>query len=97
MDHVRDQLSWDEVYPFLICNAVVKLSQFLRRHCLNEQKGVSHVNRRTCMSSDSFFALKYEPNLPRRKRSGSAQALLDRAFKTHFFQDLFLHCSSELP
>lgn len=49
------------------------------------------------MTSDYFFALKYESNLPRRKCSGSAQALLDCAFKMDFFQDLFLHHSSELP
>lgn len=49
------------------------------------------------MSSDYFFALKYVPNLPRGKCSGSAQALLDCAFKVDFFQDLFLYHSSELP
>lgn len=49
------------------------------------------------MTSDYFFVLKYESNLPRRKCSGSAQALRDCAFKIDFFQDLFLHHSSELP
>lgn len=72
MDHVIDQLGWDEVH-FFICNAVVNIKCFLPLfHSSSEattwmSKKVSYFNWMTGMSSDYLYLLKYEPNLSRKK------------------------------